>query len=169
MGSLARNLNSYSLVDTRGAWEMQRASAPERRVFLLTRSTFAGQQRHAAVLWSGDVHASWKVFRNQIAAGLHYALGGMPYWTTDIGGFLGGDPAAPGYRELFIRWFQFGAFCPIFRVHGSRANDQNELWSYGPEAQKIHDPWPSGPRCPTSSAARSSDRFCATPGPAGWT
>jgi alpha-D-xyloside xylohydrolase len=133
-GSLARNLNSYSLVDTRGAWEMQRASAPGRRVFLLTRSSFAGQQRHAAVLWSGDIHASWKVFRNQVAAGLHYALGGMPYWTTDIGAFfiqhryprLLEDPA---YRELYVRWFQYGAFSPIFRAHGTQA--PREIWRFG--------------------------------------
>ncbi|MDE3161912.1 MAG: glycoside hydrolase family 31 protein, partial [Acidobacteriota bacterium] len=69
--------------------------------------------------------------------GLNFALSGLPYWTTDIGGFTSGNPNDPAYRELFIRWFQFGTFCPIFRVHGTRVGDQNELWSYGPDAQKI--------------------------------
>jgi len=83
------------------------------------------------------VNSDWVFFKRQIPAGLNYSLSGLPYWTTDIGGFVSGDPKDPKYRELFIRWFQFGTFCPIFRVHGTRSNDQNELWSYGPEAQKI--------------------------------
>jgi alpha-D-xyloside xylohydrolase len=76
-------------------------------------------------------------FKRQIPAGLNFAVSGLPYWTTDIGGFVSGNPEDPAYRELFVRWFQFGTFSPIFRVHGTRTNDQNELWSYGPEAQKI--------------------------------
>jgi len=77
-------------------------------------------------------------FKRQIPAGLNFSLSGLPYWTTDIGGFIsGGNLNDPNFRELFIRWFQFGAFSPIFRVHGTRNPDENELWSYGPEAQKI--------------------------------
>lgn len=87
--------------------------------------------------WSGDVNSDWETLRRQVPAGLNFALSGLPYWTTDIGGFTSGDPGDPAYRELFIRWFQYGAFCPIFRVHGTRTGDQNKLWSYGPDAQKI--------------------------------
>jgi alpha-D-xyloside xylohydrolase len=74
--------------------------------------------------------------RRQIPAGLNYSVSGLPYWTTDIGGFTVANPDDPGYQELFVRWFEFGTFCPIFRVHGTRSTNQNELWSYGPEAQK---------------------------------
>ena len=94
-------------------------------------------QRNAVTAWSGDVNSDFLSFRRQIPAGLNFALSGIPYWTTDIGGFVSADPDDPAYRELFVRWFQFGTFSPIFRVHGTRTTDQNELWSYGPEAQKI--------------------------------
>lgn len=137
--SFARQLNTYSLAATRGAWEMQRAAAPDKRVFVLTRSSFAGQQRHAAVLWSGDIQASWKVFHNQIAAGLNYSLGGMPYWTTDTGGFgarfrypQGLDD--PAFRELYVRWFQYAAFSPIFRAHGTDV--PREIWRFGDESSE---------------------------------
>jgi alpha-D-xyloside xylohydrolase len=106
-------------------------------VFILSRSAYAGSQRTAAAVWSGDVNSDWTFFRKQVSAGLNYAVSGLPYWTTDIGGFVLGHPDDPDYRELFVRWFQFGAFNPIFRVHGTRSPDQNELWSYGPEAQAI--------------------------------
>jgi alpha-D-xyloside xylohydrolase len=93
-----------------------------------------GQQRNAAATWSGDVYSNFWALKRQIPAGLNFALSGMPYWTTDIGGygFPNGDTSDPNYQEVFTRWFEFGAFCPIFRVHGHRANNQNELWSYGP-------------------------------------
>jgi alpha-D-xyloside xylohydrolase len=94
-------------------------------------------QRNAAAAWSGDTLTTFDTFRRQIAAGLNYSLTGLPYWTTDIGGFVGGDTDDPAYRELFVRWFEYGAFCPIFRAHGARKNNQNELWSFGPQAQKI--------------------------------
>ena len=82
--------------------------------------------------------SDWVTFQRQIPAGLNYAISGMPYWTTDIGGFIsGGNLNDPKFRELFVRWFQFGVFSPIFRVHGTRSPDENELWSYGPDAQKI--------------------------------
>jgi alpha-D-xyloside xylohydrolase len=133
----ARVANLYPLMHTAGVYEGQRRATDRKRVFILSRSAFAGSQRNAAAVWSGDVNSDWAFFKRQITAGLNYSLSGLPYWTTDIGGFVSGDPSDPKYRELFIRWFQFGTFCPIFRVHGTRSNDQNELWSYGPEAQKI--------------------------------
>jgi alpha-D-xyloside xylohydrolase len=107
-------------------------------VFILSRSAYAGSQRYGVTAWSGDVLSDWMTFKRQIAAGLNYSISGMPYWTTDIGGFIsGGNLNDPKFRELFVRWFQFGAFSPIFRVHGTRNPDENELWSYGPDAQKI--------------------------------
>ncbi len=118
--------------------EGQRAASDKKRVFILSRSAYAGAQRFGVTAWSGDVLSDWLTFQRQIPAGLNYAISGMPYWTTDIGGFIsGGDLNDPKFRELFIRWFQFGTFSPIFRVHGTRNPDENELWSYGPDAQKI--------------------------------
>jgi alpha-D-xyloside xylohydrolase len=133
----ARVANLYPLMTTAAVYNGQRRATDRKRVFILSRSAFAGSQRSAAAVWSGDVDSDWVFFKRQIPAGLNYSMSGLPYWTTDIGGFVSGDPADPAYRELFVRWFQFGTFCPIFRVHGTRSNDQNELWSYGPEAQQI--------------------------------
>jgi alpha-D-xyloside xylohydrolase len=82
-----------------------------------------GTQWYGGAVWSGDVDASWPALRAQLPAGLHVGLAGIPWWTSDIGGFKGGDPADPAFRELLIRWFQFGAFCPLFRLHGLRAQD----------------------------------------------
>jgi alpha-D-xyloside xylohydrolase len=104
----------------------------------LSRSAFAGSQRNGVTAWSGDVLSDWLSFKRQIPAGLNFSVSGLPYWTTDIGGFFIASPSDPKFRELFVRWFQFGTFSPIFRVHGTRYNpDENELWSYGPEAGKI--------------------------------
>jgi alpha-D-xyloside xylohydrolase len=138
LGSGARYANIYSLFHTGGVSEGQQSASDRKRVFILSRSAYAGAQRYGVTAWSGDVLSDWLSFRRQIPAGLNYAISGMPYWTTDIGGFIsGGDLNDPKFRELFIRWFQFGTFSPIFRVHGTRTPDENELWSYGPEAQKI--------------------------------
>ena len=137
IGNGARYANIFPLMTTKAVYEGQRGSSDRKRVFILSRSAFAGSQRNGVTAWSGDVNSDWETLRRQIPAGLNFSLSGLPYWTTDIGGFTSGDPDDPAYRELFIRWFQFGTFCPIFRVHGTRRNDQNELWSYGPEAQKI--------------------------------
>jgi alpha-D-xyloside xylohydrolase len=137
LGNGARYANIFPLLTTQGVYEGQRAASDRKRVFILSRSAYAGSQRNAVTAWSGDVDSDWESFRRQIPAGLNYSLSGLPYWTTDIGGFTSGDPNDPAYRELFVRWFQYGTFCPIFRVHGTRSNDRNELWSYGPEAQKI--------------------------------
>jgi alpha-D-xyloside xylohydrolase len=137
IGSGARYANAYPLETTMGIYEHQRQESDAKRVFILSRSAWAGNQRYAVTAWSGDVLADFETFKRQIPAGLNFALSGLPYWTTDIGGFILGHPNDPRYRELFIRWFQYGAFCPIFRVHGTRVPNENELWSYGPEAQTI--------------------------------
>lgn len=124
----------------------------------LLRCAWAGSQRYGALVWSGDVEASFRSLRVQLAAGLNMAIAGIPWWTTDIGGFGGGDPDDPAYRECILRWFQFGAFCPVFRLHGFRIDKSptfklahtegsdsesvfsggpNEVWSYGEEAYGI--------------------------------
>ena len=137
IGNGARYANEFPLLTTTGVYEGQRAASEQKRVFILSRSGHAGVQRNAAAVWSGDVDPNWETLRRQIPAGLNLSLSGIPYWTTDIGGFVSADPDDPAYRELYIRWFQFGAFCPIFRAHGTRTTNQNEIWSYGPEAQQI--------------------------------
>jgi alpha-D-xyloside xylohydrolase len=113
-------------------------------VVLLSRSAWAGSQRYGAALWSGDVPATWASLRAQVCAGLNVAVAGIPWWTTDIGGFHGGDPDSPEYRELLVRWFQYGVCCPLLRLHGFRdprppfgpemTGGPNEVWSYGAEA-----------------------------------
>jgi alpha-D-xyloside xylohydrolase len=137
LGSGARYANLYPLMTTSAVYEGQRKTSDQKRVFILSRSAFAGEQRNSIAAWSGDVESNWLSFARQIPAGLNFELSGIPYWTTDIGGFIIGNPDDPAYRELFVRWFEYGAFCPIFRLHGTRTTNQNELWSYGPEAQKI--------------------------------
>jgi len=135
LGDGSKFANIYPLMTTMAIYEGQRSQPGHKRIFTLTRSAFTGQQRNAAAVWSGDTLTTWDTFRRQIPAGLNFTLTGFPYWTTDIGGFVGGDTNTPAYRELFVRWFEYGTFCPIFRAHGARPH--NELWSYGPEAQQI--------------------------------
>jgi alpha-D-xyloside xylohydrolase len=137
IGSGDRYANIYPLVDTGAVYDGQRAASDQKRVYILSRSAFAGSQRNGVTAWSGDINSDWFSYRRQIPAGLNFALSGIPYWTTDIGGFVFGSPSDPAFRELFVRWFQFGTFNPILRVHGTRNPDENELWSYGPDAQKI--------------------------------
>jgi alpha-D-xyloside xylohydrolase len=141
LGHGARQLNAYSLMTTEAVYRGQRQSDPSKRVFILTRSAFAGQQRNAAVTWSGDIDATWDVLAKQVAAGINFGLSGLPYWTTDIGGFFvneypkgGKDPA---YQELFTRWYQWGAFCPIFRVHGTAV--PREIWRFGEPGSWAYD------------------------------
>jgi alpha-D-xyloside xylohydrolase len=137
-GSGDRYVNDFPLLDTGAVYNGQRQASDQKRVFILSRSAFAGSQRNAVTGWSGDIVSDWLTFRRQVPAGLNFALSGIPYWTTDIGGFVFASPSDPAFRELFVRWFEWGAFNPIFRVHGTRGNpDGNELWSYGPDAQKI--------------------------------
>jgi alpha-D-xyloside xylohydrolase len=126
MGSASRYLNTYSLMNAKGIYEGQRQSKPDQRVFILTRSAYAGQQRYSAATWSGDVATRWYDLKAQISAGLNFCLSGIPYWTTDIGGFAVEprfernvkEADLEEWRELNTRWFQFGTFCPLFRVHG---------------------------------------------------
>lgn len=124
LGDYTRNLNNYSLVTTQGTYEGQRAVS-DKRVLTLTRSAWNGQQRYAALSWSGDTTASWVTLRNQISGGLNVAMAGQPYWTQDTGGFFiprnyrDGAKSNAEYRELFARWNQFGVFNPIYRIHGT--------------------------------------------------
>ena len=136
-GSGNRYVNDYPLLDTGAIYQGQRAASNQKRVFILSRSAFSGSQRNSVTAWSGDINSDWLSFRRQIPAGLNFAVSGIPYWTTDIGGFVFGSPTDPAFRELFVRWFQWGTFNPILRVHGTRNPDENELWSYGADAQKI--------------------------------
>lgn len=119
----------------------------------LLRCAWAGSQKYGALVWSGDIASSFESMRNQLAAGLNMGMAGIPWWTTDIGGFHGGNPDDPGFRELFVRWFEWGAFCPVMRLHGDREPRQpqygmtggasccsgaaNEVWSYGEEVYDI--------------------------------
>jgi alpha-D-xyloside xylohydrolase len=134
-GPGAKVFNAYPLMHSTGVYQGQRAESSGKRVFILTRSAYPGQQRNAAVTWSGDTHGDWEVLRQQIPAGLNFSVTGIPYWNTDIGGFFGGDPADPQYAELFTRWFQFGVFCPMFRVHGT--GKPKEIWRFDEATQRI--------------------------------
>jgi len=122
MGDFSRYLNPYTLMTTKGTYEGQRAVSNQ-RVFTLTRSAWCGAQRYAAASWSGDSFASWDTLKAQMAGGLEVTMSGNPWWTQDIGGFFvnnyRGGEQNPAYRELFARWYQFGAFNPIFRIHGT--------------------------------------------------
>ena len=120
------------------------ATAGQPQTVLLSRSAWAGSQRYGAAVWSGDIPATWESLRQQVRAGLNIAISGIPWWTTDIGGFHGGDPGDPSYQELIVRWFQYAVFCPLFRLHGDRhprvptgyamTGGPNEVWSYGEAA-----------------------------------
>lgn len=125
LGSSTRYFNAYSLEQSKAFYKGQRSEKPNQRVFILTRSAFAGSQRYAAANWSGDIGATWWDMKNQIATGISYSMSGNPYWTMDIGGFsTEGRYHHPNkenlteWREQMTRWFQFGAFCPLFRSHG---------------------------------------------------
>jgi alpha-D-xyloside xylohydrolase len=157
IGSGARFMNAYSLMHAKGIYENQRSTTRAKRVVNLTRSAFAGQQRYATITWSGDLNATWDVFRRQIPAGLNFSMSGLPYWTTDIGGFFvqsanvgalghgmwfreGGFDRGledDGYKELYVRWFQYGAFCPIFRAHGTDV--PREIWRFGEPGDWAYD------------------------------
>ncbi len=132
MGWGAFVYNAYPLMHTKAVYDGQRATTSQKRVMILTRSAWAGQQRNSAITWSGDTQGTWEVLRAQIAGGINFALSGIPYWNTDIGGFfIHQSPQDPAYQELFVRWFQFGTFCPLFRVHGT--NYPKEMWRFGPK------------------------------------
>jgi alpha-D-xyloside xylohydrolase len=144
--------NLYPQLYARGFYEGQVAAGQADPVNLV-RCAWAGSQRYGALVWSGDISSTWEDFRRQITAGLHMGIAGLPWWTTDIGGFYGGDPGDEGFRELLVRWFQWGAFCPVMRLHGLRlpvtpithadgrpncpTGADNEVWSYGEEVYDI--------------------------------
>jgi alpha-D-xyloside xylohydrolase len=144
LGHGAAVSNLYPLCHQQGVFEGLRA-AGERAPLSLCRSAWAGSQRYGAAVWSGDIPSTWEMFRATVRAGLNVAFSGLPWWTTDIGGFSGGHVDDPSFRELLVRWFQYGAFCPIFRLHGNRdpqvpgeiCGGPNEVWSFGPEVEKI--------------------------------
>ena len=141
LGSFRKVRNAFPLMTVKGVYEHQRAEASDKRVFILTRSAFAGQQRCGANTWSGDVTASWEALRNQISAGLNFSLSDIPYWNSDIGGFFlskfrkGLDDAE--YRELYARWIQFGAFCPMMRSHGTDA--PREIYQFGHKGERVYE------------------------------
>ncbi|VUC34034.1 unnamed protein product [Clonostachys rosea] len=144
--------NSFPRYYSQGFYEGMKEAGQE-KVVNLVRCAWAGSQKYGALLWSGDIASSWSSYRNQLAAGLNAGLAGISWWTTDIGGFHGGDPSDPAFRELFVRWFQWGAFCPVFRLHGDRepkkpqlgnsggswclSGADNEVWSYGEDVFRI--------------------------------
>jgi alpha-D-xyloside xylohydrolase len=145
LGSGSRMLNAYPLVNSQAVYEGQRAAAPNQRVFILTRSGFAGQQRYASATWSGDISSSWTAMRKQIPAGLSFSLSGLPYWTMDAGGFSvpakwsRQNPAVADveeWREMNTRWFQFGTFVPLLRVHGEFP--YREMWYFGGESHPAY-------------------------------
>jgi alpha-D-xyloside xylohydrolase len=135
--------NIYPLMHERAFYEGMRAEGEE-EIITLCRSAWAGSQRYGAAVWSGDIKSTFEALQDQVREGLNIGLSGIPWWTTDIGGFLGGDPASPYFRELIVRWFQYGVFCPLFRLHGFRlptsgwhTGGPNEVWSFGDEAYLI--------------------------------
>jgi alpha-D-xyloside xylohydrolase len=138
--------NAYPMLHARGFYEGMQAEG-EQEIVLLCRSAWAGSQRYGALVWSGDIDSTFEDLRRQIPAGLNIGLSGIPWWTTDIGGFKNGDINSPSFRELIVRWFQFGVFCPVFRLHGIRqpgtmaGSEQtgaaNEVWSFGDAEYEI--------------------------------
>ena len=141
LGSFRKVRNAFPLMTVGGVYDHQRAATSDKRVFILTRSAFAGQQRYGANTWSGDVVTSWDALRSQISAGLNFSMCAIPYWNSDIGGFfLWNFPKKlddPNYRELYVRWIQFGAFCPMMRSHGTDA--PREIYQFGKKGDKIYD------------------------------
>ncbi|MFI6151911.1 TIM-barrel domain-containing protein [Kitasatospora sp. NPDC051170] len=146
-GPAAEAANLYPLEHARAVADGLRADGEDRPLSLI-RSAWAGSQAHGALLWSGDIPTTFDSLGRQIRAGLNVAMSGIPWWNTDIGGFFGGDPDDPAYRELLIRWFQYGTFSPVMRLHGDRAPNfpafsadmtggPNEVWSYGEQAYGI--------------------------------
>ena len=147
MGSFRKVRNAYPLMSVGGVYDHQRAVSSDKRVFILTRSGFLGQQRYGANVWSGDVGSSWETLRNQVPAGLNFSLCGMPHWNNDIGGFFAGQynkswndgtaPKNPLYQELYVRWLQFGTFTPMMRSHG--ADTPREIYQFGQKGEPVYD------------------------------
>jgi len=141
LGSFRKVRNAYPLMTVGGVAEHQRSIASDKRVFILTRSVFAGQQRYGSNTWSGDIVASWETLHNQISGGLNLSLCGIPYWNCDIGGFFLWNFKKKledaEYRELYARWIEFGAFTPMIRSHGEGA--PREIYQFGKKGDKVYD------------------------------
>jgi alpha-D-xyloside xylohydrolase len=145
LGSFRKVRNAFPLMTVGGVSEHQRVASSDKRIFILTRSAFAGQQRYGANTWSGDVNSSWKSLRDQIPAGLNFSMSAIPYWNTDIGGFFAGTykkgwgdgTKNPSFQELYVRWLQFGAFTPMMRSHGT--DIPREIYNFGKKGETIYD------------------------------
>lgn len=147
LGSFRKVRNAYPLMAVGGVYDHQRATTSDKRVFILTRSGFVGQQRYGSNVWTGDVGSSWESLRKQVPAGLNFSLCGMPHWNNDIGGFFAGHynnswkglpaPKNPFYQELYVRWMQFGAFTPMMRSHGT--GTPREIYQFGKKGEPVYD------------------------------
>ena len=138
--------NAFPLETVRGIYQSQRKDDRGKRVFIMTRSSYAGQQHYGSNMWSGDVNSSWDMLRKQVPAGLSFTLTGNPNFNTDIGGFFcgsyntrgsGSAPKNPQFQELYVRWMQYGLFCPVFRSHGADA--PREIWQFGQKGEPVFD------------------------------
>ena len=146
-GTWRSQRNAFPLETVRGIYQAQRKDYPnDKRVFIMTRSSFAGQQHYGSNMWSGDVNSSWDMLRKQVPAGLSYSLTGNPNFNTDIGGFFcgsyntrgsGSAPKNLQFQELYVRWMQYGLFCPVFRSHGADA--PREIWQFGKKGEPVYD------------------------------
>ena len=145
-GTWRSQRNAFPLETVRGVYEKQRKESEQKRVFIMTRSSYAGQQHYGSNMWSGDVASSWDMLRKQVPAGLSFSLTGNPNFNTDIGGFFcnayntkgaGSAPQNPQYQELYVRWMQYGLFCPVFRSHGADA--PREIWQFGKKGEPVYD------------------------------
>ena len=145
-GTWRSQRNAFPLETVRGIYQSQRKDDKGKRIFIMTRSSYAGQQHYGSNMWSGDVNSSWDMLRKQVPAGLSYSLTGNPNFNTDIGGFFcgsyntkgsGSAPKNPQFQELFVRWMQYGLFCPVFRSHGADA--PREIWQFGKKGEPIYD------------------------------
>lgn len=143
LGSFRKVRNAYPLMTVGGVYDHQRETTNDKRVFILTRSAFAGQQRYAANTWSGDVNSSWESLRNQIPAGLNFSLTGNPNFNSDIGGFFAGvykrngGAKNPMFQELYVRWLQYGTFTPMMRSHGTDV--PREIYQFGKKGEVVYD------------------------------
>jgi len=145
-GTWRSQRNAFPLETVRGIYQAQRKDDRGKRIFIMTRSSFAGQQHYGSNMWSGDVNSSWDMLRKQIPAGLSYSLTGNPNFNTDIGGFFcgsyntrggGSAPRNPQFQELYVRWMQYALFCPVFRSHGADA--PREIWQFGGKGEPVYD------------------------------
>ena len=145
-GTWRSQRNAFPLETVRGIYQAQRKDDRGKRIFIMTRSSFAGQQHYGSNMWSGDVNSSWDMLRKQVPAGLSFTLTGNPNFNTDIGGFFcnayntmgpASAPKNPQFQELYVRWMQYGLFCPIFRSHGADA--PREIWQFGKKGEPVYD------------------------------